>query len=140
MKKLHAVLAAVLCLAGAGGLLTSYAQQDTPVKLGAAKLYRQNYASCHGAAGEGSDACRAMMSGPNLLSAVLRMNAKAFLGEVRHVGETNMCAGHLLDLHPQKWKQFGTIYWNFPSKQHRTEASSARIPKNMNLKETNKLD
>jgi uncharacterized membrane protein len=29
-----------------------------------------------------------MMSGPNLLSAVLRMNAKAFLGEVRHVGET----------------------------------------------------
>ena len=39
-----------------------------------------------------------MMSGPNLLSAVLRMDAKAFLAEVRHVGETNMCAGNLLDL------------------------------------------
>ena len=98
LATLSAVLAAVLCLAGAGGLLTSYAQQETPVKSGAAKLYRQNCASCHGAAGGGSDACCAMMSGPNLLSAVLRMNAKAFLDEVRHVGETNMCAGHLLDL------------------------------------------
>ena len=39
-----------------------------------------------------------MMSGPNLLSAVLRMNAKAFLDEVRYVGKTNMCAGNLLDL------------------------------------------
>ena len=39
-----------------------------------------------------------MMLGPNLLSAVLRMDAKAFLAEVRHVGETNMCAGNLLDL------------------------------------------
>ena len=39
-----------------------------------------------------------MMSGPPLLPAVLRMNAKAFRDEVRHVGEINMCAGHLLDL------------------------------------------
>lgn len=67
-------------------------------KSGAAKLYGQNCASCHGAAGEGSDACCKMMSGPILLSAVLRMNAKTFLDEVRHVGETNMCAGNLLDL------------------------------------------
>ena len=43
-----------------------------------------------------------MMSGPNLLSAVLRMNAKEFLTEVRYVGETNMCAGNLLDLSPAK--------------------------------------
>ncbi len=46
----------------------------------------------------GSNACCMMMSGPNLLSAVLRMDAKAFRDEVRHVGETNMPAGHLLDL------------------------------------------
>jgi hypothetical protein len=39
-----------------------------------------------------------MMSGPPLLPAVRRRNAEAFLAEVRHVGETNMCAGHLLDL------------------------------------------
>jgi mono/diheme cytochrome c family protein len=67
-------------------------------KSGAAKLYRQNCARCHGAGGEGSSACCMMMSGPNLLSAVLRMNAKEFLTEVRYVGETNMCAGNLLDL------------------------------------------
>jgi hypothetical protein len=36
--------------------------------------------------------------GPNLLSAVLTMDAKAFRDEVRHVGEKNMCAGHLRDL------------------------------------------
>lgn len=93
-----AVLAAVLCVAATGELLTGYAQQETPVKSGAAKLYRQNCARCHGTGGEGSDACCAMMSGPNLLSAVLRMNAKAFHDEVRYVGETNMCAGNLLDL------------------------------------------
>jgi hypothetical protein len=39
-----------------------------------------------------------MMSGPNLLSAVLRMNAKSFHDDVHHVGKTNMCAGQLLDL------------------------------------------
>jgi hypothetical protein len=39
-----------------------------------------------------------MKSGPNFLSAVLRMDAKAFRDEVHHDGETNMCAGHLLDL------------------------------------------
>jgi mono/diheme cytochrome c family protein len=91
-------LGPVLYLAAAGALLTSYAQQETPIKSGAAKLYRKNCASCHGAGGEGSDSCCAMMSGPNLLSAVLRMSSKAFRDEVRHVGETNMCAGHLLDL------------------------------------------
>lgn len=93
-----ALLTAVLCLAGTGVLLSGYAQEEPPVKSGAAKLYRQNCARCHGAGGEGSDACCAMMSGPNLLSAVLRMNAKAFHDEVRYVGETNMCAGNLLDL------------------------------------------
>lgn len=100
MKNLRitAGLSALLCLAAAGSLLTGYGQQEAPVKSGAAKLYRQNCASCHGAGGEGSDACCAMMSGPNLISAVSRMNAKGFLDEVRHVGETNMCAGHLLDL------------------------------------------
>src|SRR5262245_35301064 len=100
MKNLRitAWLATILCFAAAGTLLTSYAQQDTSVKSGAVKLYSQNCASCHGAGGEGSDACCAIMSGPNLLSAVLRMDAKAFRDEVRHVGETNMCAGHLLDL------------------------------------------
>ena len=105
MKKLpiRAALAAVLCLAGAGALQTSYAQPETTGKITAekttgAKLYIQNCASCHGAGGEGRDACCMMMSGPKLLSAVLRMNAKAFHDEVRHVGETNMCAGHLLDL------------------------------------------
>jgi mono/diheme cytochrome c family protein len=104
MKKLSmtAVLAAAVCLAGAGALLTSYAQQETNPKMVAeksrrAKLYMQNCASCHRAGGEGSGACCMMMSGPNLLSAV-QMNAKAFRDEVRHVGETNMCAGHLLDL------------------------------------------
>jgi mono/diheme cytochrome c family protein len=104
MKKLRmiAVLAAVLCLAGAGALLTSYAQQGTTVKMAAAKsdgakLYSQNCVTCHGARAEGRDGCM-MMSGPPLLQAVRRMNAKAFLDEVRHVGETNMCAGHLLDL------------------------------------------
>jgi mono/diheme cytochrome c family protein len=105
MKKLGmtVVLATVFCLAGAWALLTSYAQQAPTVKMaadksGAGKLYRQNCARCHGAGGEGSDVCCMMMSGPNLLSAVLRMDAKAFLAEVRHVGETNMCAGNLLDL------------------------------------------
>jgi hypothetical protein len=39
-----------------------------------------------------------MMSGPPLLPAAHSMNAQAFLAEVRHVGETNMCAGNLLDL------------------------------------------
>ena len=100
MNKLRitAVLAAVLCFASAGALLTNNAQQETAVKSRSAKLYRQNCTSCHGAGGEGSGACCLMMSGPNLLSDVLRMNAKAFRDEVRHVGETNMCAGHLLDL------------------------------------------
>jgi mono/diheme cytochrome c family protein len=105
MKKLPttAVLAATVCLAGAGALLTTYAQQETNPKMAAeksrgAKLYTQNCVSCHGAGGVGSEACCMMMSGPNLLSVVLRMNAKAFRDEVRHVGETNMCAGHLLDL------------------------------------------
>ena len=100
MKKprMTAVLTAVLCLAGAGVLLTSYAQQNTAVKSGAAKLYRQNCARCHGAGGEGGAAGCMMMSGPNLLSAVSRMNAKAFLDLVRYVGRTNMCAGDLLDL------------------------------------------
>jgi len=28
------------------------------------------------------------------------MDGEEFLDEVRHVGETNMCAGHLLDLSP----------------------------------------
>jgi len=101
MKKprMTAVLTAVLCLAGAGVLLTSYAQQNTAVKSGAAKLYRQNCARCHGAGGEGGVAAGCMeVSGPNLVSTVLRMNAKAFLDEVRYVGRTNMCAGNLLDL------------------------------------------
>ena len=100
MKKprMTAVLTAVLCLAGAIALSSSYVQQETSVKSGAAKLYRQNCARCHGAGGEGSGAGCMMMSGPNLLSAVLRMNAKAFLDEVRYVGKTNMCAGNLLDL------------------------------------------
>jgi mono/diheme cytochrome c family protein len=104
MEKLRmtAALPAVLCLAGAGALLTSYAQQETTAKMateksGAAKLYSQNCVTCHGARAEGRDDCM-MMSGPPLLPAVRRMNAKAFLDEVRHVGETNMCAGHLLDL------------------------------------------
>ena len=59
MKKprMTAALTAVLCLAGAGVLLTSYAQQNTAVKSGAAKLYRQNCARCHGACGEGGSAC-----------------------------------------------------------------------------------
>jgi mono/diheme cytochrome c family protein len=100
MKNLRmtAGLGTVLCLAAAGALLTSYAQQETPIKSGGANLYGQNCASCHGAGGEGSDSCCAMMSGPYLLSAVLRMSPKTFRDEVGHVGETNMCAGHLLDL------------------------------------------
>jgi mono/diheme cytochrome c family protein len=89
--------------AGAGALLTSYARQETNPKMVAeksrgAKFYAQNCASCDGAGAEGSDACCMMMSGSNLLSAVQRMNAKAFRDEVRRVGETNMCAGHPLDL------------------------------------------
>ena len=67
-------------------------------KSGGAKLYSQNCVACHGARAEGRDGGCMMMSGPPLLPAVLRMNAKAFLDEVRHVGETNMCVGHLLDL------------------------------------------
>src|SRR5262245_42702929 len=105
MKKLRmrAVVATVLCLAGAGALLTSYGKQETTAKTaaeksGGAKLYRQNCASCHGADGGGSGAGCMMMSGPPLLPAAQRMDAKAFRDEVRHVGETNMCAGHLLDL------------------------------------------
>jgi hypothetical protein len=39
-----------------------------------------------------------MMSGPPLLPAVLRMDAKTFRDELHHVGETNACAGHLFDL------------------------------------------
>jgi mono/diheme cytochrome c family protein len=105
MKKLRitAGLAAVLCLAAAGALLPSYAQQETTAKMAdeksaGAKLYSQNCISCHGDVGEGRDGCCKMMSGPPLLPAVRGMNAKAFLDEVRHVGETNACAGHLLDL------------------------------------------
>jgi mono/diheme cytochrome c family protein len=99
MKKprMTAALAAVLCLAGGGALLTGYAQQGTEKSRGV-KLYSQNCVSCHGAGGEGSAGGCMMMSGPPLLSAVRSTNAKAFLAEVRHVGETNMCAGHLLDL------------------------------------------
>jgi hypothetical protein len=37
-RRMTAVLAAVLCLASAGALLTSYAQQETAAKSGAAKL------------------------------------------------------------------------------------------------------
>ena len=105
MKKLQmtAVLAAVLCSAGAGVFLTSYAQQEPTVRIaaeksGGAKLYNQNCVTCHGVRAEGRDVGCMMMSGPPLLPVVLRMNTKAFLDEVRHVGETNMCAGHLLDL------------------------------------------
>jgi mono/diheme cytochrome c family protein len=102
MKKLRITpaLAAVLCWAGGGALLTSYAQTTAkmaPEELGGANLYNQNCVTCHGARAEGGGGCM-MMSGPPLLPAVRRMNAKAFLDEVRHVGETNMCAGHLLDL------------------------------------------
>jgi mono/diheme cytochrome c family protein len=62
------------------------------------KTLSQNCTSCHGAGGEGRDGCCKMMSGPPLLPAVRSMNARAFLDEVRHVGETNTYAGHLLDL------------------------------------------
>jgi mono/diheme cytochrome c family protein len=101
MKKLPVTgeLATVLCFVAAGAFLISDAQSEAAAKItGSPKLYRQNCASCHGAGGEGSDAGCMMMSGPNLLSAVRKMDAKAFRDEVRHVGETNMCAGHLLDL------------------------------------------
>jgi mono/diheme cytochrome c family protein len=105
MKKprITLALAAVLSLAGGGALLTGHAQQETTEKMmaeksGGAKFYSQNCTSCHGDSGEGRDGCCKMMSGPSLVSAVRRMNAKAFLDEVRHVGETNACAGHLLDL------------------------------------------
>ena len=54
MKKLSmtAMLVAALCLAGAGELFTSYAQQETNTKVATeksrgGKLYRQNCASCH---------------------------------------------------------------------------------------------
>jgi mono/diheme cytochrome c family protein len=102
MKKLRstAALTAGLCWVSGGillTLLTSYAQEGTEKSRGA-KLYSQNCASCHGAGGAGSAGGCMMMSGPPLLPAVRSMNAKAFLAEVRHVGETNMCAGHLLDL------------------------------------------
>ena len=107
MKKLiiTTLLVAVLCFVGAGALLTIYSQQEptgtiSGQKSGGAKLYEQNCSSCHAAKAEGTDGCCAMMSGPNLLSVVSRMNGKEFLDEVRHVGETNMCAGHLLDLSP----------------------------------------
>jgi mono/diheme cytochrome c family protein len=97
------VLAAVPCLAGAGALLTGHAQQEPTVKMAAeksdgAKLYNQNCVTCHGAHAEGRDACCQMMSGPPLLPVVRSMNPDAFRDEVRHVGETNACAGHLLDL------------------------------------------
>jgi Cytochrome C oxidase, cbb3-type, subunit III len=135
MKKLSnaAVLAAAVSLAGAGALSTSYAQQETNPKMVAensrgAKLYAQYCASCHGGVGEGSDACCLMMSGPNLLSAVQRMNAKAFRDEVVML-EKPICALAICSIfHQPTWKQFGTTYWNFPSKQNRTEAFSAGIP------------
>lgn len=100
MKKLPLllVLAAFLCWAGGKSIVDSYAQQGTTLKMAeGAKLYNQNCATCHGAGAEGTVGCM-MMSGPPLPPAVRRMSAKAFLAEVRHVGETNMCAGHLLDL------------------------------------------
>lgn len=99
MKKprITPALAAALCLAGGGALLTGYAQQGTEGSRGA-KLYSQNCVSCHGTGGGGSAGGCMMMSGPPLLSAARSMNAKAFLAEVRHVGESNMCAGNLLDL------------------------------------------
>ena len=63
MKKLQmtAVLAAVLCSAGVGVFLTSYAQQEPTVRIaaeksGGAKLYNQNCVTCHGARAEGRDA------------------------------------------------------------------------------------
>jgi mono/diheme cytochrome c family protein len=98
LNEIAAMLAVALCLAGAGELFTSYAQQETNTKMAAeksrgGKLYRQNCASCHEVSGAGRDACCMMMSGPNLLSAVLRMNANSFYNDVRHVGKTNMCAG-----------------------------------------------
>ena len=87
-------LVVVLCLVAAGVFSIREAQSQNVAKIaGAAKLYRENCASCHGADAEGSGADCMMMSGPNLLSAVRKMDAKAF-----RVGETNMCAGHLLDL------------------------------------------
>jgi mono/diheme cytochrome c family protein len=100
---MNAVLAGVLCLAGAGALLSGHAQQEPIVKMAAEKsdgatLYNQNYVTCHGAHAEGRDACCQMMSGPPLLPAVLRMDPKTFRDELHHVGETNACAGHLLDL------------------------------------------
>jgi len=99
------LLVAVLCFASPGVLLTIYTQQEQTGKIPGkksvgAKLYEQNCSSCHAAKAEGTDGCCATMSGPNLLSVVSRMNGKEFLDEVRHVGETNMCAGHLLDLSP----------------------------------------
>ena len=65
-----AALAAVLCLVGAGAVLTSDAQSEGVAKMAAAqlngaKLYRQNCALCHGASGKGSAARCMMMSGPN---------------------------------------------------------------------------
>lgn len=123
-----ASLATILCLAAAGTLLTSYAQQDTSVKSGAAKLYRQNCASCHGADGEGNEACCAMMSGPNLLSAVLRIDAKAFRDEVHHVGETNMCAGHLLDLSSAEVEAIRNYLLQYLRKRKQVDTYPAGVP------------
>jgi mono/diheme cytochrome c family protein len=106
MKKLRSTVAltAGVCWVSVGILVTllpSYAQQRTEESRGA-KLYSQNCAGCHGAGGVGSAGGCMMMSGPPLLSAARSMNANAFLAEVRHVGETNMCAGNLLDLSAAK--------------------------------------
>ena len=128
MKKLPITLAlaAFVCLVGAGAVLTSQAQSESAAKMaatksGGAKLYRQNCSSCHGAGGEGSDACCMMMSGPNLLSAVLEMSPRRFVMKSGML-EKLICALVISSIfHPLMWRQFGITSCDFPSKQGRTE-------------------
>jgi len=64
------------------GLVTAPAslRAGAIVVQGASEALKENCASWHGAGGEGSVAWCMIMSGLKLLSAVLRMDAKAFLG------------------------------------------------------------
>lgn len=61
----------------------------------AAKLFKENCASCHGEHAEGKKTGCPMMQGPPLLAAVRKLSRDEFHQEVHRVAEENCCAGNL---------------------------------------------